>query len=89
MKLTIITGGSRGLGYFLVKEYAKNGYKVISISRNKIDFTHANLILNIEFDLSKTEEYNILKKELGLIFKKKEISEVLLINKIPRRLRRV
>jgi len=32
-KVLIITGGSRGIGEALVKEYQKNGYKVLSLSR--------------------------------------------------------
>ncbi len=34
-KTVIITGGSKGIGLGLVKEYSKNGYRVISISRTK------------------------------------------------------
>ena len=35
-KIVIITGASRGLGLGFAKEYHKNGYRVISISRTKI-----------------------------------------------------
>jgi benzil reductase ((S)-benzoin forming) len=34
--ILIITGGSKGLGLGLAKEYHKNGYRIISISRSKI-----------------------------------------------------
>ena len=40
-KILIITGGSKGLGLGLAKEYHKNGYRVISISRSKIDKLYA------------------------------------------------
>lgn len=33
----IITGGSKGIGLGLTKEYHKNGYRIISISRTKIE----------------------------------------------------
>ncbi len=34
--ILIITGGSKGLGLGLAKEYHRNGYRIISISRSKI-----------------------------------------------------
>ena len=39
---TIITGTSRGIGNRLCKYYIGKNHKVISISRNEIDFTHKN-----------------------------------------------
>jgi len=36
-KILIITGGSKGLGLGLAKVYHKNGYRIISISRSKIE----------------------------------------------------
>lgn len=36
-RILIITGGSKGLGLGLAKEYHSNGYRVISISRSKIN----------------------------------------------------
>jgi len=35
--ILIITGGSKGIGLGLAKEYHKKGYRVISISRSKIE----------------------------------------------------
>ena len=35
--ILIITGGSKGIGLGLAKEYHKNGYRIISISRSKIE----------------------------------------------------
>ena len=36
-KIIIITGGNKGIGYGLAKEYHSNGYRVISIARNSIE----------------------------------------------------
>ncbi len=36
-KIIIITGGNKGIGHGLAEEYHRNGYRVISISRNKIE----------------------------------------------------
>jgi short-subunit dehydrogenase len=41
---TIITGTSKGIGNHLCKHYIEKNHKVISISRNEIDFTHKNLL---------------------------------------------
>lgn len=41
---TLITGTSRGIGNKLCKYYIGKNHKVISISRNEIDFTHINLL---------------------------------------------
>ncbi|UMB60971.1 SDR family NAD(P)-dependent oxidoreductase [Lutibacter sp. A80] len=49
----IITGGNKGLGYGLSKEYHKKGYRVISISRNKIPKQYA--LEQYQCDLSKSE----------------------------------
>ena len=40
---TIITGTSKGIGNKLCKHYIQKNHKVISISRNEINFTHKNL----------------------------------------------
>jgi NAD(P)-dependent dehydrogenase (short-subunit alcohol dehydrogenase family) len=49
---TIITGTSKGIGNRLCKHYIEKNHKVISISRNEIDFTHKNL-LHISQDITK------------------------------------
>tara|TARA_R110001583_G_scaffold62216_2_gene183246 strand:+ start:4774 stop:5505 length:732 start_codon:yes stop_codon:yes gene_type:complete len=51
--IVIITGGNKGLGHGLAKEYHKNGYRVISISRNKIEKLYT--VEQYQCDLSKTE----------------------------------
>ena len=48
---TIITGTSKGIGNRLCKHYIEKNHKVISISRNEIDFTHKNL-LHISQDIT-------------------------------------
>ena len=50
MKLIIITGASKGIGNAIAKEFYKNGYAVISLSRTKA--TNLNGIEQIEFDLT-------------------------------------
>lgn len=49
-KVVIITGGNKGIGYGLAKEFHKNGYRVISISRNKIEKLYS--VEQYECDLS-------------------------------------
>ncbi|SDX26531.1 benzil reductase ((S)-benzoin forming) [Lutibacter oricola] len=52
-KILIITGGSKGLGLGLAKEYHKQGYRVISISRSKIEKLYS--IEHYKCDLSNSE----------------------------------
>ncbi len=52
-KIVIITGGSKGLGLGLAKKYHKQGYRVISISRSKIDKLY--IAEQYQCDLSKTD----------------------------------
>lgn len=78
-KLAIITGGSKGLGFSLVKTYCNNEFQVISISRSSSNFTHQNLA-TIAFDLSKIELFKELENQLFKLVNIKVISEVILIN---------
>lgn len=76
-KVIIITGGSKGIGKALCKKYSKNGYVVFSISRTK------SSLLNIEQLICDVSDTKQLKKVMSRIFstlKKKEISEITLIN---------
>lgn len=52
-KIVIITGGSKGLGLGLAKEYHKNGYRVISLSRSKLEKVYA--VEQYRCDLSNAE----------------------------------
>ena len=54
----LISGGSSGIGYHLVKKLLKDNYYIINLSRNKSDIKNKNLI-NIRCDLS---NLNNLKK---------------------------
>ena len=58
-KHVIITGTSRGIGFELVKLFAKAGHKVLALSRNiqPIADLHLDNVTTMAFDLSKTEGY--------------------------------
>ena len=68
MKTTLITGTSKGIGNVLCKHYIKLNHKVISISRNDIDFTHNNLT-HLRHDIT----YNMSKTVISEFFKHKNI----------------
>lgn len=59
-KHVIITGTSRGIGYELVKLFAKAGHKVLSLSRKTqpIDDLHLDNVTTMAFDLSEPEDFN-------------------------------
>ena len=60
MKNVIITGTSRGIGFELAKQFAKNGHKVLALSRNTKPleaFNHKNITL-ISVDLSVHSDLN-------------------------------
>ena len=59
MKLAIITGGSRGLGKFLVHTFCNQGYFVISIARGGLNYKHKNLLNHFRQDLT---DLNALEK---------------------------
>jgi benzil reductase ((S)-benzoin forming) len=77
-KILIITGGSKGLGLGLAKEYHKNGYRVISIARSKIEKLYA--LEQYQCDLSKTETIENTLKEVFLHLDKENTSVLTLIN---------
>ena len=77
-KTLIITGGSKGLGLGLAKEYHKNGYQVISISRSKIEKLYA--IEQYQCDLSKTSEIESIVNEIFLHLDKENTTDITLIN---------
>ena len=79
-KLAIITGGSKGLGYSLVKKYCNSNFKVISIARSTSNFTHSNLYAQIKFNLSDIDNFNKLENQLFNLIDVKAINEVILIN---------
>jgi NAD(P)-dependent dehydrogenase (short-subunit alcohol dehydrogenase family) len=58
-KHVIITGTSRGIGYELVKLFAKAGHKVLALSRNAQPINDLLLdnVTSFAFDLSKPEDF--------------------------------
>lgn len=60
MKNIIITGTSRGIGFELAQQFAKNNYNVLAISRNTTtidNLSHSN-ITTLSVDLSVSEDLN-------------------------------
>ena len=58
-KQVIITGTSRGIGYELVKLFAKAGHKVLALSRNAQpqNDLHLDSVTSVAFDLTKPEDF--------------------------------
>lgn len=76
-KVVIITGGSKGIGNALSKQYSKNNYIVYSIARTKNSLLSIN---QLACDVSNIKQ---LKKVITRIFstlKKEKISDITLIN---------
>ncbi len=61
MKLAIITGASKGIGYYLSEQLVCKGYKVLNISRTKSNLKE---VINYEFDLSNLDKIPSLVKEI-------------------------
>ncbi|WOD44410.1 SDR family NAD(P)-dependent oxidoreductase [Hwangdonia lutea] len=59
MSNIIITGTSRGIGFELVKLFAKSGHKVLALSRNEKPIKDIQLkhVSTMSFDLSEAKEY--------------------------------
>ena len=74
----IITGGNKGIGYGLSKEYHKNGYRVISIARSKIKKLYA--LEQYQCDLSKTETIESVVNEIFSHLDKENTKILTLIN---------
>ena len=62
-KHIIITGTSRGIGFEIVKLLAKQGHKILALSRNEKPITNLNLenVFSFSFDLSKEADYTKVK----------------------------
>ena len=79
MKNIIITGTSRGIGYELVKLYAKAGHHVLALSRNAepINVLKLDNVTAISFDLSNNEDY---KKVIDFIANEWQQVDILINN---------
>lgn len=77
-KILIITGGSKGLGLGLAKEYHKNGYRVISISRSKAEKLYFEE--QYQCDLSKSETIESVLAEIFSHLDKNNTQQLTLIN---------
>lgn len=77
-KILIITGGSKGLGLGLAKEYHKNGYRVCSISRSMPEKLY--FMEQYQCDLSKTETIEGTIAEIFSHLDKKNTQQLTLIN---------
>jgi len=77
-KIVIITGGVKGLGLGLSKEYHKKGYRVISISRKKIEKLYT--VEQYQCDLSKSDTIEKTFEKIFSHFDKENTSRLTLIN---------
>jgi len=77
-KILIITGGSKGLGLGLAKEYHNNGYRIISISRSTIKKLYA--VEQYQCDLSNTETIENVVTEIFSHLDKNTTKVLTLIN---------
>lgn len=61
--VTLLTGGSKGIGLNIIKKLLDNKHKIINISRNSCEITHKN-ITNLNYDINKinTSEINEILK---------------------------
>lgn len=77
-KILILTGGSKGLGLGLAKEYHKNGYRVISIARSSVKKLYT--VEQYQCDLSKTDTIENVLKEIFSHLDKNSTTNLTLIN---------
>jgi len=74
----VITGTSRGIGFELAQQFAKNGHQVLALSRNTASLekiSHKN-ITTLSVDLSHNEDIqkavNFIKSSLTMKTSKKQ-----------------
>ncbi|WP_111709225.1 SDR family NAD(P)-dependent oxidoreductase [Lutibacter citreus] len=77
-KVVIITGGNKGIGFGLAKEFHKNGYRVISIARNKIEKLYT--VEQYQCDLSITESIENVIDEIFSHLDRSSTKRLMLIN---------
>ena len=76
--ILIITGGSKGIGLGLAKEYHKNGYRIISISRSKIEKLYA--VEQYQCDITNIEKIQETLVEIFSQLDKVRTKNITLIN---------
>lgn len=69
MKITVITGGSRGIGKNIILNLLDNNHKIYNISRTKCTIENTNIV-NIECDITNINSYNFINE---IIEKEKKI----------------
>jgi NAD(P)-dependent dehydrogenase (short-subunit alcohol dehydrogenase family) len=75
MKNIVITGTSRGIGFELAKQFAKNGHQVLALSRNTAPLSainHKNITV-LSVDISNTEDLNKVTDFIKSTWKKVDI----------------
>ena len=80
MKIAIITGGSKGIGRSLVNAFCREDYKVISISRTKLDFYHDNFYSEYLIDLTELNKVDEVINEILKNLSVYTLEKILLIN---------
>ena len=81
-KNIIITGTSKGIGYFLTKQFLKTGNTVWGCSRSNKNIKHKNYI-HTKFDLNDEKKIvnwvkNISKKTLTKFLNQKNVTNLLI-----------
>tara|TARA_R110001583_G_scaffold412_2_gene3848 strand:+ start:91012 stop:91743 length:732 start_codon:yes stop_codon:yes gene_type:complete len=76
--IVIITGGNKGLGLGLANEYHKNGYRVISISRSKVEKLYT--VEQYQCDLSNADTISNILEEIFSHLDKNNTKNITLIN---------
>jgi 3-oxoacyl-[acyl-carrier protein] reductase len=66
-KRVLITGGNKGIGLELSREFLTLGYSIVVVARDFKDFELKDKLTCIEFDLSKVEDIDKLVKQIGKI----------------------
>jgi NAD(P)-dependent dehydrogenase (short-subunit alcohol dehydrogenase family) len=75
MKNIVITGTSRGIGFELAKQFAKNGHQVLALSRNTAPLSavnHKNITV-LSVDISNAEDLNKVTDFIKSTWKKVDI----------------
>jgi 3-oxoacyl-[acyl-carrier protein] reductase len=74
-KNIVITGTSRGIGFELAKQFAKNGHQVLALSRNSAPLSainHENITV-LSVDISETEDLHKVSDFIKSTWKKVDV----------------